>query len=97
MPDDLSGTPGGGHRRRCDNPECGGHIVWPKRARRPRRFCSSACGQRSRAAQGRLLSERQRLEDKARSDGLLYVDRRAIESRIALLDWLLSAYPALRD
>lgn len=83
-----------GPRRRCDNPECKGKVAWPMSPSRPSRFCSSACRQRSRAAQRRLITELEQLENQAEESGLRYVERRALQSRIAMLEWLLSAYPS---
>lgn len=80
-------------RRRCDNPDCAEFVTWPERSSRPQRFCSSACRQRCRAKYGRLVAERRKLKSSEGTKGMRYVDRRAVQSRLAMVDWLLSAYP----
>lgn len=96
MPRNQFNTTGTRPRRRCDNPDCTSFVDWPDSASRPPLFCSSACRQRCRAGFERLTDERATLQSSAQADGLRYFDRRALQSRMAMLDWLLSAYPYTR-
>lgn len=80
-------------RRRCDNPNCDARLDWPDSARRPQLFCSSACRRRCCRSYENLMKTHVTLLARAVDQELGYSERRAVQSQIAELDWLLSSYP----
>lgn len=79
--------------RRCDNPECSQRLTWSAGRGRPPLFCSANCRKRALYAAGVLL---QQVAERQRSlvDGdLNYRQKREIQSDLARLEWMLSAYP----
>lgn len=79
--------------RRCDNPDCEERLSWTGGRGRPPLFCTANCRKRALYAAGVLL---QQVAERQRSlvDGdLTYRQKREIQSDLARLEWMLSAYP----
>lgn len=82
-----------GRVRRCDNPNCSNEVHWVDRRGRPQLFCSRDCRRLAVAAAARFSDEIRRHEAEIATGGLTYRQRRAVDTEIARLRWLLSAYP----
>lgn len=80
--------------RRCDNPDCASRLAWPAGRGRPPRYCADACRQRTADSAARIRDRIGAAEAELANDDLTYRQRRAINTTVMQLRWLLSAYPA---
>lgn len=77
--------------RRCDNPECRRTVAWVASRGRPARYCSDRCRQRRRDLEEQLTRQLTALREEATGD-VGYREARQLGSRIAHLEWTLSAF-----
>lgn len=87
-------TPGvaGDDQRRCDNPSCLNLIHWTRGRGRPTRYCSDRCRQSAKAGRARLAMAATTLRATLGTSPT-YRQQRALESELARITWLMSAYP----